>query len=700
MIRAFTAFRGSIVGSVGALLSLKGAIVGAGIGFFAKSILDAAGVVETAKARLVGLKGSVDAAAESMDFFRQVAAKVPFTLEAVIEAGVALEAFGADSEETLVAVADLAGLMGTGIPEAASAFGRAFAGGRGAADILRDRGILPLIDAFAKINKISTDTLPGFRKALLAAMRDPAGIIAGSAERMAKTWAGQLSIMEDAIFSLKLVIADAGLLEFAKDVVALITKEVKGLTLAMEETEKQMEKMGEATKEAEEEGAGFLATVKVLAREGIRPLGLAVDAVGAGLLVIPGLFEQVGIEIRRTGETSTLLEIAFVGLTERGRQFNAQQTANIAGLKTANALTGDFTLANRELAKELERAKNKLKEQSEALDVHARIIDRTGKRTQSFREDTKELAAEFFNAGRSAEEFAGAAEFAAIKAQKAFLDAIETFKQLPVEMRQTVSEAVLAIDPEKIARRVEIFVKEIRRIQSESAKAVENELNNVDRFFDAFLTRLENASAAIEDSTRDNLRLFEALSAGFQATSLSAAVAFTAKLQALLDETEGTARQAEGRAIAASQATAFAATASLAIIGDALRKFGTENLAIQKAIGVAEAIVNTAVAITGALRTPGPAGIILAATIAAIGAAQIATILAARPGSRSTPSIGGGGGGQAGAPAAPPPAVMARPPSIVNISLQGFVGDEATLAAELHRLLREAEGDGVQVTVL
>ncbi|KKK86824.1 hypothetical protein LCGC14_2759400, partial [marine sediment metagenome] len=111
MIRAFTAFRGSLTGTVGAVFSLKGAIAGAGIGFFAKSILNAGGVVESARLRLVGMKGSIDAAAESMRFFEEVAAAVPFTLEAVIDAGVTLEAFGAKSEEALRPVSDLAAFM-------------------------------------------------------------------------------------------------------------------------------------------------------------------------------------------------------------------------------------------------------------------------------------------------------------------------------------------------------------------------------------------------------------------------------------------------------------------------------------------------------------------------------------------------------------------------------------------------------------
>ena len=52
-------------------------------------------------------------------------------------------------------------------------------------------------------------TLPQFRVALIETMTDPNGKIAGAVEKMAKTWEGQVSMMEDAILELKVAIGNS-----------------------------------------------------------------------------------------------------------------------------------------------------------------------------------------------------------------------------------------------------------------------------------------------------------------------------------------------------------------------------------------------------------------------------------------------------------------------------------------------------------
>jgi hypothetical protein len=89
--------------------------------------------------------------------------------------------------------------MGTTATEAASALGRAFAGGAGAADILRERGILQLIKDSQGIKDLTKLTLPQFRKALISAMVDPVAGIQGSSKRLSETFTGAVSNMNDAI---------------------------------------------------------------------------------------------------------------------------------------------------------------------------------------------------------------------------------------------------------------------------------------------------------------------------------------------------------------------------------------------------------------------------------------------------------------------------------------------------------------------
>jgi hypothetical protein len=66
-----------------------------------------------------------------------------------------------------------------------------------------------------------------------------------------------------------------------------------------------------------------------------------------------------------------------------------------------------------------------------------------------------------------------------------------------------------------------------------------------------------------------------------------------------------------------------------------------------KGVAIAQAVINTAQAITATLAQYGatPWGLVAAGVAAAAGAAQIATIMSAQPGSGTKPKVGGGGGG-------------------------------------------------------
>ena len=134
-------------------------------------------VRSSVQTRLVALKGSVDEGRKSFDFFNKVAATTPFQLANVVEAGAQLEAFGADSTETLKAVSDLAAFMGTDIVDAANAFGRVFAVGAGAADVLRERGVLTQVKLKTGFDDLSKLTLPQFREAMINTLTDPEGNI-------------------------------------------------------------------------------------------------------------------------------------------------------------------------------------------------------------------------------------------------------------------------------------------------------------------------------------------------------------------------------------------------------------------------------------------------------------------------------------------------------------------------------------------
>ena len=163
---------------------------------------------EDVKTRLVGLTGGVENAEKAFKAFNEVAATTPFMLDDVVNAGAQLQAFGLNAEATLRSVTDLAAFMGTSATEAANALGRAFAGGAGAADILRERGILNIIKTTQGLDDLSKTTLPQFRQALLKTLVDPASGIEGSSKRMSQTLTGAMSNMQDAITRFQATVGD------------------------------------------------------------------------------------------------------------------------------------------------------------------------------------------------------------------------------------------------------------------------------------------------------------------------------------------------------------------------------------------------------------------------------------------------------------------------------------------------------------
>jgi len=163
---------------------------------------------EKIKVRLNAMFGSVSRGTKAFNAFNKIAATTPFTLKDIVEAGATLKAFGTDAENLIKPVSDLAAFMGTTATEAAAALGRAFAGGAGAADILRERGILQLVRDSQGIEDLSKITLPEFRQALERTITDPSVGVAGATDKLSKTMSGMLSNLEDSFVRLGAALGD------------------------------------------------------------------------------------------------------------------------------------------------------------------------------------------------------------------------------------------------------------------------------------------------------------------------------------------------------------------------------------------------------------------------------------------------------------------------------------------------------------
>ncbi len=250
-----------------AMKAFAGLASAAALGAVVKSSVQTSAQFEALETRLVALKGSVDEGRKSFDFFNKVAATTPFQLANVVEAGAQLEAFGADSTETLKAVSDLAAFMGTDIVEAANAFGRAFAGGAGAADVLRERGVLTQVKLKSGFDDLSKLTLPQFRKALTDTLTDPEGNIAGATDLLSQTFTGLISNFQDSVSQLQDSIGDL-LAPAIKDVVKFLKEGIDDLTDSFKQlNETAIETTLRKLKELGAEDENVLRTIADLERD-------------------------------------------------------------------------------------------------------------------------------------------------------------------------------------------------------------------------------------------------------------------------------------------------------------------------------------------------------------------------------------------------------------------------------------------------
>lgn len=196
-------------------MKTAGRVIG---GVFSTLATDALGVgakMESYQTLLTTFLGTEEAAIERLNTLFDIGANTPFQLDSLIEADTKLEAFGADADKWRTAVMDLAVVMDGDLALAADAVGRALAGGAGAADMLRDRGILSMIQLRTGI-KATEMSAREFEQALFETLTDPEGKIAGGTARMAETFDGLMSNIGDRFFQFKKSIADADLFASSK----------------------------------------------------------------------------------------------------------------------------------------------------------------------------------------------------------------------------------------------------------------------------------------------------------------------------------------------------------------------------------------------------------------------------------------------------------------------------------------------------
>lgn len=221
--------RKGISGLGKAAFSLKGALVGIGLGFIAKSFINAASTAEQYRTRLVTLLGSQKEANKLFDEMSDFASSVSYSYEEIMGSATNLAAVvkGGTEEvgEYMPMIADLAAASGLGIQETTGQVIRMYSAGAAAADMFRERGVLAMLGFQAGVSYTAEET----KKMMSAAFEDPASKFAGAASALALTWDGMLSMMGDAWFQFRNAVMESGVFDWMKAALNLVLEYINDM---------------------------------------------------------------------------------------------------------------------------------------------------------------------------------------------------------------------------------------------------------------------------------------------------------------------------------------------------------------------------------------------------------------------------------------------------------------------------------------
>jgi len=202
-----------------------GAVSIAGVAL-GKSVVESASQVENLRVRLKFMTGSMEDANKAFDIMRSYASRVPFALEEIQGASASLLTVAKDTEELnnlLEITGDIAAVSGLSFQETAMQLQRAMSAGIASAELFRERGITAMLGFQSGVSVSADET----RKTLISLWDDGTTTMKGATNDLARTFTGQVSMMQDAWFEMKLAIAETGVFDEVGMAVKEITEELK-----------------------------------------------------------------------------------------------------------------------------------------------------------------------------------------------------------------------------------------------------------------------------------------------------------------------------------------------------------------------------------------------------------------------------------------------------------------------------------------
>ena len=267
------------------VFSLKGAFVGLGAGAVIKSFVDVGKEVESLNVRFKFLFGSTEEGAKAFDNLTKFAGTVPFSLEEISRASGNLAVVSKDANDlnrVLEITGNVAAVTGLDFETTSSQIQRAFAGGIGAADLFRERGVRALLGFEAGAKVTAEETVKRFEE-----LFSGDGTFAGATKDLATTLEGTISMIGDKFFN------------FQKDVAEGFFEELKGefgdLNEFLQANEQQIEDIATSI------GQNFAGAIQKTSEtiKGVAPAVKTISgALGStiqGFASLPSFVQNVGL---------------------------------------------------------------------------------------------------------------------------------------------------------------------------------------------------------------------------------------------------------------------------------------------------------------------------------------------------------------------------------------------------------------------
>jgi hypothetical protein len=225
-----------------AVFNLRNAFIGLGAGLVAKSFLDTAREVENLRVRFKFLFADAQEGEKAFKGLVKFAGQVPFSLAEIQRGSANLAVVSKNAEELnnlLKITGDIASASGLDFATTAEQIQRTFSSGINSADLFRERGVKALLGFEAGVQISAEES----RKHILTAFEDGTLSVVGASKDMAQTFDGVMSMIGDKFLGFKMAMMDSAPFEFIKSNAMLIEQE---LNKNFGSIEKFAEKMGKA----------------------------------------------------------------------------------------------------------------------------------------------------------------------------------------------------------------------------------------------------------------------------------------------------------------------------------------------------------------------------------------------------------------------------------------------------------------------